>query len=318
VEEPVRILLPPGTYVLDFRFSELNPQPENPPETGAVNSSPREQEIISSLPVRTASEFSGGEKGALVAFRQHEELKHLRPGAPAVGPLWSPILSAGKEVFICLGHADPLNADDPVIELTSGGLQRITVTDLKAYTNISGFLQMNGQSFQMRMDNQTTLLDLRDRPTVLIGNHNNDWALKLTGNLRYRFDFDEADAGKPNRVVSIVDTQEPHRLWQVSLRDPESPSVDYAIAGRFFNPISGSLIFFVAGARPVGTQAASEFMTRPQFLQGLPDSLKNPKTNLEVVLKTPIIAGVPGSPEVVATHVGTGMKAIEAIARTIA
>jgi hypothetical protein len=239
----------------------------------------------------------------MAVFRQHEEMKHLRPAIRTVDPLWSPMFTAGKEIFICLGHADPLKANDPAIEVTSGGLQRITVTDLKAYTNISGFLQMNGQSFQMRMDNQTNLLDLRDRPTVLIGNHNNDWALKLTGNLRYRFDFDEADAGKPNRIVSIVDSQQPNRLWQVPLRDLENPSVDYAIAGRFFNPVSGSVILFVAGAGPVGTQAASEFVTRPQFLRGLPESLQNPKTNIEVVLKTPIIAGVAGSPEVIATHV---------------
>lgn len=88
----------------------------------------------------------------------------------------------------------------------------------------------------MRLDNQTSLLDLRDRPTVLIGNHNNAWALKLTGNLRYRFNFDETNAGKPNRIVSVVDSQQPNRLWQVPRRDLESPSVDYAIAGRFFNP----------------------------------------------------------------------------------
>lgn len=59
--------------------------------------------------------------------------------------------------------------------------------------------------------------------------------------------------------------------------------------------MSGSVILFMAGAGPVGTQAASEFVTQPQFLRGLPESLKNPRTKIEVVLKTSIIAGVAGS-----------------------
>lgn len=73
---------------------------------------------------------------ALAVFRQHEEMKHLCPAARSVDPLWSPMFTAGKEIFICLGHADPLKPNNPEIELTSGELQRITVTDLKAYTNI--------------------------------------------------------------------------------------------------------------------------------------------------------------------------------------
>lgn len=319
-DESVRILLAPGTYILDFRFSAPSLQAETQQKAEVESGVPGESEIVRPSSVQTPPRSLAWRNTqiaygvtllstvcciflALTVFRQQQELKLIRPAARAMDPLWSPMFSAGKEVFICLGHADPLRIDDPSIGITSGGLQRITVTDLKSYTNISGFLQMNGQSFQMRMDNQTTLLDLREHPTVLIGNHNNDWALKLTGNLRFRFDFDEADAGKPNQIVSIVDAQEPHRLWQVPLRDQKGPSVDYAIAGRFFDPVSGSLILFVAGAGTVGTQAASEFVTQPQFLRGLPESLRNPKTNIELVLKTPIIAGVAGAPEVVATHV---------------
>jgi hypothetical protein len=157
-------------------------------------------------------------------------------------PLWAPMFATGKEIFISLGHADPHGSEDPTLDLASGGLQRITVTDLKAYTNISGFLQTNGQPFQMRTDNQTTLLDLRDRPTILIGNHNNDWARRLTGNLRYRFDFDEAHEGKPDRTFAIVDSENPNqRRWLVSVGSLRpAASVDYALAGRMLDPVTGA------------------------------------------------------------------------------
>jgi len=209
-----------------------------------------------------------------------------------------------KGNFYSLGHADPYGSEDPTTNLTFGGLQRITVTDLKAYTNISGFLQTNGKPFQMRTDTQTTLLDLRDRPTILIGNHNNDWARRLTGNLRYRFDFDEAHQGKPDRIFAIVDSDNPKQyLWQVPVGGNKTASVDYALAGRMLDPVTGGLVLYVAGCGSMGTQAASEFITQPQFLGGLPRSLNNPKVSIQVVLRTPIVAGVAGSPEVIATHI---------------
>ncbi len=214
------------------------------------------------------------------------------------------MLNSGKEIFICLGHAQSPERENPTHELASVGMQRITITDLKAYTNISGFLQMNKQAFQMRTDNQTTLLDLRDRPTVLIGIMNNQWSLKLTSNLRYRFDFSEADINNPNRAVSIVDSEHPgQRNWRVRVGSDGAADSDYAIAGRLLDPVTGGLILYVAGAGTVGTQAASEFVTQERFLKSLPTSLKNPRTNIQVVIKTPIFGGIPGTPEVVATHV---------------
>jgi len=211
------------------------------------------------------------------------------------------MLSSGKEVFISLGHAgqpsQPSNAVNPAV-----GLQPITVSDLKAFTNISGFLQLRGQPFQMRTDTETTLLDLRSRPIVLIGNHNNEWAVRLTQNVRFRFDFDEAHAGSPDRVFSIVDSQNPEqRIWQTPIYKSATANVDYAVVGRFYDPVTDGLVLYIAGAGPGGTEAASEFITQDRFLRTLPDKLTNPRINFEVVLKTPVINGVPGSPEMVAS-----------------
>ena len=149
------------------------------------------------------------------------------------------MFSSGKEIFISLGHAEKLTPSDTAVTLTSGGLQRITVTDLKAYTNISGFLQLSGRPFQMKIDVETTLLDLRDRPVVHIGIHNNSWTLRLNHNLRYHFEFDEADEGRPNRVITIVDSQHPDRhLWQIPWDYHTYASVDYAVAGGFLDPVT--------------------------------------------------------------------------------
>src|SRR6202044_332097 len=126
---------------------------------------------------------------------------------------------------------------------------------------------------------------------------------RLTANLRYRFDFDEAHEGKPDRTFTIVDSEKPdQRFWQVPVGGNRAAPFDYAIAGRMLDPVTGGLVLFVAGCGSVGTQAASEFVTQPQFLRSLPKNLNDPKVSIQVVLKTPIMAGVAGSPEVIATH----------------
>lgn len=316
---PVHILLAPGTYILDFRFADSltgveqvadpeakflapqrSPVPQVQPPTPDLTAlrGSKLPHWIAAIAVLTSLFF------AAAFVWEWQQLKGTGIGAFAEDPLWKPMLGSGKEVFVCLGHAQPLQNEDSSVNLGSAGLQRITVTDLKAYTNISGFLQLHRQNFQMRTDNQTTLLDLRDRPTVLIGIGNNQWAQRLTSNLRFRFDFSENDLNNPHRAVSVVDAEHPETgKWRVPLGQAEAASFDYAIAGRLLDPVTGGLILYIAGAGPVGTQAASEFVTQPRFLRSMPASLKDPRTNIQVVLRTAIVGGVPGTPETIATNV---------------
>jgi hypothetical protein len=318
--QPVRVLLPPGTYVLEFRFHSESEQQEQP--APAVAELPPHEPVSATLASASASDTLGHEPPSwrlrtaygviavlavcclillIALFRQ----PGITEGTKAVTPdyLWAPMLHSGKEVFISLGHAgqqpEPNSALSP-----ASGLQPITVADLKAYTNISGFLQLHGQAFQMRTDTETTLLDLRSRPVVLIGNHNNEWAVRLTQNVRFHFDFDDAHAGSPDRVFSIIDSQNPdQKIWQTPIYKSASAGFDYAVVGRFYDPVTDGVIMYIAGAGPGGTEAASEFITQDRFLRTLPEKLSNPRTNFEAVLRTPVIVGVPGSPEMIASDI---------------
>jgi hypothetical protein len=60
----------------------------------------------------------------------------------------------------------------------------------------------------------------------------------------------------------------------------------------------------VAGIGELGTQAASELVTRPDLLEQVVRTLPAgwQKKNLEVVLQTTVTDSVPGPPRVIATY----------------
>jgi hypothetical protein len=135
----------------------------------------------------------------------------------------------------------------------------------------------------------------------LVGAFNNDWTLRLTGELRFYFENDA------ERKVEVVrDRQHPeNRLWQVRTEatNPEIET-DYAIVSRVYNPTTEQMVVVAAGIRGGGTYAAGEFLTNPAYLtralSGAPSGWE--KRNVQVVLSTRMFSGNPGPPTVLATH----------------
>jgi hypothetical protein len=61
----------------------------------------------------------------------------------------------------------------------------------------------------------------------------------------------------------------------------------------------------VAGIKSYGTQAAGEFVSSPEYLQAALQKASPDweRKNIQILLQTPVIDGLPGSPQVVATYV---------------
>jgi hypothetical protein len=62
-------------------------------------------------------------------------------------------------------------------------------------------------------------------------------------------------------------------------------------------------VVYVAGAGPVATEAASNFISQKRFLATLPEILLNPEKDVLILVKTEILDGVPGPPTMVATYI---------------
>src|SRR5579859_6514173 len=140
--DPVRILLEPGTYVLNFLFSPPSEPAESrefePPTSTSEPNSPITPATSLFAPAakpliwkRLTFAYAVASVALIccvilaIALHRYQGRQIGAAGAGATDPLWTPMLSSGKEVFISLGHAESLAPSDTSVTLTSGGLQHI-------------------------------------------------------------------------------------------------------------------------------------------------------------------------------------------------
>jgi len=315
VRTEVKIELPPGTYIPYFQFRQSVP-PSEQAEPNEI-SQPSSESAVAQPPSPVEKENASPNSilrwstryrfrivlgvmavmvlalSAFVFYRVTVRARDLT----AYG-FWAPVFAEHKEIVVSLGHA--LHRKSEVDTPENPGLRRVTMTDLAAYTNLASFLTKSNQPYVMRPDTETRMDDLRDRPVILIGNVNNEWVLRLTKDLHYRFAWDTV-----NKLVGIQEAGHPGtNVWQISYgKEKGPPTNDYAIAERFRDPNTGDFIVCVAGAGSVGTRVASELITTKKYLDLLPRELADPKVNVQIVIRTNIVDGIPGPPEILKTYI---------------
>ena len=166
----------------------------------------------------------------------------------------------------------------------------LTIGDAVALSNIEYVLAQRHDKLDVRFVNDVTYGDIRQSPTVLIGAHNNIWTLTMTENLRFGF----------HGHSTIVDRVDPRRQWTANFDRSET----YGIVARILNPWNGKVVMVVGGVGYSGTRAAGDFITNPESISKMVDSLPKDweKKNIEVVLHTTVKNQIPSAPDVVATY----------------
>jgi hypothetical protein len=120
--------------------------------------------------------------------------------------------------------------------------------------------------------------------------------MRITQNLP--FGFEDTDG-----VRKLVDRKNPQRSWTPQWDAPGGNIVtDYAIVARIHDNVTGEPVIVAAGILGEGTQAASEVLYNPTYLDAM--LAKVPKDwdgkNMEAVIETHVIEGNPGPPEILA------------------
>ena len=286
-EHELRIDLPLGSYVPEF-----HPPPGDsvPPPAG--------QEIPKRS--RTRRLFPGAAfflpALAVVVLSLVLLGPRLWKPSAAIDRFWEPVVSSPSPVLLCVGQRrfvatqpeppEDANPDLPrvaasvaahapvsLFELYFMGSQNVALPDVVALTGIAGWLQSRGKTCHIRGKSSTTFEDLRNGPVILVGAFNNNWTIRLTGQLRFWFERD-------NDQFFIKDRQKPDNKDRcVSYSMPYLQlTEDYALISRVWDPTTERLVVVVGGLTGYGTMAAGEFLTDPEYLEALASHIPRSKT----------------------------------------
>jgi hypothetical protein len=213
---------------------------------------------------------------------------------------WEPITSASSRITYCLGM--PMDAiDHAQFNLSqgmpvSGGLDTSDVITL-ARSIVP--LAPRHDAFRVVAASQTPFAELRESPFVLIGAFDNIWTMRITQDLPFGFET-------VNQVRKLVDRKSAQpRFWTIEWQVPQTKlAKDYAIVARIHDNVTGQPVIILAGILGEGTEAASEVVSNPIYLDAMLKKAPNnwEQLNLEAVIETNVIDGHPGPPSVLAVE----------------
>ncbi len=149
----------------------------------------------------------------------------------------------------------------PVKPLAALDAFQPVIDDLSPIIKIGGVLQAAGKRYTRRGENATTLMDLRNGSSVIIGAFDDAWTLRMLRPLRFHFAnnadmtmFSVADSLRPGQTPWVLD-----RRQQIATNNYWG----YAIVARFTDETTGRPTLVAAGIGRGGTIAAGEFFDQP-------------------------------------------------------
>jgi hypothetical protein len=212
---------------------------------------------------------------------------------------WEPITGSSTRVTYCLGQ--PVDAVDRE-RTTPNGLPlygSLHVSDVITLARSIVPLVPGNSDFRVVSDSDVGFAQLREGPFVLIGAFDNVWTMRITQDLPFGFEFE-------NQVRKVVDRKSAQkRFWTLQWQAPFTKlAKDYAIVARIHDNVTGQPVIILAGILGEGTEAASEVVSTPAYLNAMLE--KAPKNwtdlNLEAVIETNVVDGHAGPPKILAVE----------------
>lgn len=193
------------------------------------------------------------------------------------------------------------NQSIPLNQLVPMWDRYLAFGDATCLLRLSSLFEKHGKPYRIRTEPSTTFSDLRERPAVLIGAFDNEWTLRVVGEMRYTF-------YKDFQGLEIVrDRDHPEKSdWKLVNSWPYwNISEDYAIVSRVLDQHTDRMVVVAAGITHFGTAGAGEFLSNPQYFSEVVPKLPRDwaRRNLQIVLRVPVVQGATGHPQVLATHV---------------
>src|SRR5271168_3369215 len=300
------IELPLGSYVPSFRgpvVSQVGIQPEaaSSEKIEIVSQESLSAELVPTFATRNLRQWTVIAASLLIALAIGFGMGRIQiPMRPSnMERFWEPITATSSRVTYCLGQ--PIDAVDRE-RTTPNGMPlygRLDVSDVITLArSIVPLVPRNG-AFRVVSDSDIGFAQLREGPFVLIGAFDNVWTMRITQDLPFGFEYD-------SQVRRLVDRKSPQkRFWTLQWQVPYTKlAKDYAIIARIHDSVTGQPVIIIAGILGEGTEAASEVVFKPAYLdEMLKKAPKNwDQLNLEAVIETNVIEGHAGPPTVLAVE----------------
>jgi hypothetical protein len=315
----LRIVLPPGSYVPEFRPAPaLDLQPEPAPVVA-----------VSKLGLFRQNRNALILAGTLLLAVVIAGAWRLAPSSSAeLDAFWKPLLDDHASAVICIGQplrtytldgprSEELNrvmfgdgtATPPTEEVRRGtpmtlaelkpaGDRYFRVEDAIDAGRLVELMAHKNKPFQLLGDRMTSYNDLRGRPAILIGQFNNHWTMGLMNDLRYYLEKNNV-----LHTYEVHDRTNPAKLVASTPQTGLHPA-EYAIVSRVFDASTEKTVVATAGMTHTATSAGADFLTNPAYMReafrAAPNGWWN--KNIQVVLKNSPLNGVAGPPSVVAIH----------------
>ena len=301
---PIRIDLPPGSYVPLFRYLDQAPtalfQPPKPEAntlaevaSGEQNNTPYWVSLLHSWKWRIGISIAL----LTIVIGYLGVSRYGNSGSTPADQFWAPLVSGGKPVWICAStvpvytqkHEPPNSLDDMILIRD----QFIAVSDVKAVTQISDMFTQMKRPYRLRVGSELSYSDMRRAPAILVGYSYSRWN-EISRQLRFSL------------TTNAVMDNGRSTAWGISSY-PEDPALtqDYALVSRFFDPDTRNVMVEIAGISHFGTEAAADVVSNPvlfsEILRSLPSGWQY--KNVQIVLRVNVVHNSPGIPVTVASHV---------------
>lgn len=254
----------------------------------------------SRLWIAAAAVIVGLVLAGLFGFRLHHD--------HALG-IWAPLIESGKGPILIVAGAgrfvpsidevhDPQAASLPVpASYNEYKVDRIGTGDARALFRLGSVFGRLNVASELRLSSRTGFEDLQRSPTVLISAFNNQFTLKATSGLRYRF-------GNYDRINGqIEDSKQPSQHWNLDVNASGQVVKDYGIAARLLSLPSQQPMVIAAGLEQCGTDASVEILTNAQqeLIRNLPSGWQH--RNFEALVGVNVVDGGCGPPSILRIEV---------------
>jgi len=296
----LRIELPVGSYVALFELPTMDRSTESmnseaaskpplprPPSTKR----PNHRRFVYAIAACVAAVVIAG---ALWSSQENHQ--------SSLDQFWRAVASAPGPILLCVGtrNAERVSSgsrEDLEHPWSADFRDVLPITDAMAFSGIATFLGETKKAYRVQSAKATTMSDLMQGPTVVVGAFDNPWAIRITDPLRFHFEE------KGENFHYIADRKNENAQY-IEI-ESETPGRDFAIVARVFNNATGQITVVAAGLGAQGTTAASEFLTSRNYMDYLlrQTPTKAASKNIEAVISVPVVDNTPGAPHIEAVEV---------------